>query len=267
MDLRLNGKSALVTGSTSGIGEAIAKTLAREGVRVFVNGRREAEAARVVREIEASGCHAASAVGDVATDAGAAQVIGAVDAAGGIDILVNNAGVWDGRALADLSSNDWATIYNTNVLSAVRLIQAFVPKLKKAGWGRIIQMASGVATSPPSGREPHYAATKAALLNLTVGLAKDLAGSGVTANAISPGIVLTSAIEDYFRGFAQAQGWGTDWPTIEKRLVAQVFHNPAGRMGRPEEIANLVTYVASPLADFIQGANLRIDGGYVGSVT
>jgi 3-oxoacyl-[acyl-carrier protein] reductase len=268
MDLRLTGKRALVTGSTSGIGEAVARTLAREGAAVFVHGRREEETVRVVTEIERDGGRAVAVTGDVATDEGVRAIVAGVEAAGGIDILVNNAGMWDGRTWSEVAPAEWVKLFDTNVVSAVRLIQAFSPQFKKAGWGRFIQMASGVATSPTfGGREPHYAASKAALVNLTVGLAKDLAGSGVTANAISPGIVLTKPIQTHFEGFARAQGWGTDWPTIEKRLATQVFHNPSGRMGRPEEIANLVAFVASPLADFIQGANLHADGGYVGAVT
>jgi NAD(P)-dependent dehydrogenase (short-subunit alcohol dehydrogenase family) len=267
MDLRLTGKRALVTGSTSGIGEAIARALAREGVRVVVHGRREAETERVVADIERDGGRAVAVAGDVSTDEGARRIVGGVESAGGIDILVNNAGVWDGRAWLEVAPAEWVSLYETNVVSAVRLVRAFLPTFKSAGWGRFIQLASGVATSPPPGREPHYAATKAALVNLTVGLAKELAGSGVTANAISPGIILTSSIRAYFQSMAEREGWGTDWPAIEKRLAAQVFHNPSGRMGRPEEVANLVAFVASPLADFIQGANLRVDGGYVGSVT
>jgi NAD(P)-dependent dehydrogenase (short-subunit alcohol dehydrogenase family) len=268
MDLRLTGKRALVTGSTSGIGEGIAKVLAREGVAVVVHGRREDETARVVTDIEREGGRAVAVSGDVGTDDGVRKIVDGTLAAGGIDILVNNAGIWDGRAWAEVAPADWVALYDTNVVSAVRLIQAFLPHFKKAGWGRFIQMASGVATSPTlGGREPHYAASKAALVNLTVGLAKDLAGSGVTANAISPGIVLTAPIQAHFTGFAKAQGWGDDWAAIEKRLATQIFHNPSGRMARPEEIAGLVAFVASPLADFIQGANLHMDGGYVGSIT
>jgi NAD(P)-dependent dehydrogenase (short-subunit alcohol dehydrogenase family) len=139
--------------------------------------------------------------------------------------------------------------------------------MQKQGWGRIIQMASGVGTAPPPGREPHYAATKAALVNLTVGLAKELLGSGVTVNAISPGIIRTPTIEAAFRGLAQARGWGTDWEAIEPHLMTELFHMPKSRMGRPEEVAGLIAYVASPLAGFIHGTNLHIDGGYVGSVT
>jgi NAD(P)-dependent dehydrogenase (short-subunit alcohol dehydrogenase family) len=267
MDLRLTGRRALVTGSTSGIGESIAKVLAREGVRVVVHGRREAEAERVAAEIEKDGGRAVVVAGDVSTDEGVRRIVGGVTTAGGIDIVVNNAGLYDGRGWLEAAPADWVSLYETNVVSAVRLIQAFLPAFKSAGWGRFIQLASGVGTSPPPGREPHYAATKAALVNLTVALAKELAGSGVTANAISPGIVLTSSIRAHFESVAQAEGWGTDWPAVEKLLAAQVFHNPSGRMARPEEVANLVAFVASPLADFIQGANLHVDGGYVGSVT
>jgi NAD(P)-dependent dehydrogenase (short-subunit alcohol dehydrogenase family) len=267
MDLQLTGKRALVTGSTSGIGEVVAKALAREGARVFVHGRRDAEAARVVAEIEESGGKAAAVIGDLGTDAGAATVIDAVRALGGIDVLVNNAGTWDGRAWFDVEPSDWAALYNANVVSSVRMIKAFAPAMKTERWGRIIQMASGVGTSPPPGREPHYAATKAAIINLTVGLAKELVGSGVTVNAISPGIIRTPTIEAAFRGLAAQRGWGTEWEAIEPHLMTELFHMPKARMGRPEEIASLIAYVASPLAGFIHGTNLHVDGGYVGSVT
>lgn len=268
MDLQLNGKRALVTGSTSGIGESVAKVLAREGAAVIVHGRRAEETARVVGDIERDGGRAFAVTGDVSTDAGVQQIVAGVEAAGGIDILVNNAGLWDGRGWSEVEPADWMKLFETNVVSAVRLIRAFLPRFKKTGWGRFIQMASGVATSPPAGgREPHYATTKAALVNMTVSLAKELAGTGVTANAISPGIVLTAPIQAHFEQLAKAQGWGTDWPAIEKRLATQMFHNPSGRMARPEEIASLVAFVASPRADFVQGANLHVDGGYVGSVT
>jgi len=268
MELHLNGKRALVTGSTSGIGESIARVLAREGATVVVHGRRAEEAARIVTEIERDGGRAVAVTGDVSTDEGVERIVAGVEAAGGIDILVNNAGLWDGRGWSEIAPAEWADLFETNVVSAVRLIRAFLPRFKQAGWGRFIQMASGVATAPPfGGREPHYAVSKAALVNLTVSLAKELAGSGVTSNAISPGIVLTAPIQAHFEGFAKAQGWGSDWPTIEKRLATQIFHNPSGRMGRPEEIAHLVAFVASPLAGFIQGANLHVDGGYVGAVT
>jgi NAD(P)-dependent dehydrogenase (short-subunit alcohol dehydrogenase family) len=267
MDLQLKGKRALVTGSTGGIGEIIAKVLAREGARVLVHGRRDAEAKRVVSDIEKAGGSAIAVLGDLATDEGAKQAIDGVEKSGGVDILVNNAGTWDGRAWFEVEPAEWGALYNANVVASVRMIKALAPAMKKAGWGRIIQMASGVATAPPPGREPHYAATKAALVNLTVGLGKEMLGSGVTVNAVSPGIVLTPVIEGAFRGLAQQRGWGNDWAVIERHVMTEVFHMPNGRMGRPDDIANLIAYVASPLGGYIHGTNLHVDGGYVGSVT
>ena len=198
MDLQLKGKRALVTGSTGGIGEVIAKVLAREGARVLVHGRRDAEAKRVVSDIEKAGGSAIAVLGDLATDEGAKQALDGVEKSGGVDILVNNAGTWDGRAWFEVEPAEWGALYNANVVASVRMIKALAPAMKKAGWGRIIQMASGVATAPPPGREPHYAATKAALVNLTVGLGMEMLGSGVTVNAVSPGIVLTPVIEGAF---------------------------------------------------------------------
>ena len=267
MDLQLEGKRALVTGSTAGIGEVAAKVLAREGARVLVHGRRESEATRVVAEIEKAGGKAAAVIGDLATDDGARRAIEGVERSGGIDILVNNAGTWDGRSWFDLDPNEWASLYNANVVSSVRLIKGLAPAMTKQGWGRIIQIASGVGTAPPPGREPHYAATKAAVINLTVGLAKELLGTGVTVNAISPGIIRTPVIEATFAKVAQARGWGADWESIEPHLMTELFHMPKARMGRPDEVANLIAFIASPLAGFIHGTNVHIDGGYVGSVT
>jgi len=138
--------------------------------------------------------------------------------------------------------------------------------MKKQNWGRIIQMASGEATQPFAFM-PDYAATKAALVNLTVSLSKELANTGITVNTISPGIILTPGVEHFYREMATTRGWTTrSWDEIEKHVVREVLSNPLGRLGRVEEVANLVAYVSSPLADYINGANLRIDGGSTGAI-
>jgi len=133
--------------------------------------------------------------------------------------------------------------------------------MKKQNWGRIIQMASGEATQPFAFM-PDYAATKAALVNLTVSLSKELANTGITVNTMSPGIILTPGVEHFYRETASSRGWATEsWDEIEKHVIGEILYNPVGRLGRVEEVANFVAYVASPLADYINGANLRIDGG------
>jgi len=261
MDLQLQDKRALVTGSTSGIGESIAKTLAAEGVKVVVHGRREAEAKRVVDEITKAGGIAAIAIGDVANDAGADQVThSALQAFGSIDILVNNAGAYPAQGWFVESADDWNQVYNTNVSSMVRMINRLVPLMKERQWGRVIAIASCVGTKPQAGM-PAYAATKVANINLAVSLAMALANTGITSNAVSPGIILTPGMYEMF------DKMGVD-PDLETRakLAAEFAPNPVGRAGFPQEIADAVVFLASGRADYITGQNLRVDGGYVPTV-
>lgn len=266
MDLQLRDKRALITGSSSGIGEGIAKALAQEGAIVVVHGRNEEQANRMAQEISADGGKAFVAVGTLSTDKGARQVADKVlSSLGGVDILVNNAGMYEDRGWMDSPPDGWAEIYNANVISMVRMIQLLVPHMKQLGWGRIIQMASGLATQPFAAR-PDYEATKAATLNLTVSLAKELTQTGITVNSVSPGLIATPGAKRMFRQIAQGKGWGTEWAEIEKHLVQEDWPNPTGRLGRPEEVANMVAYLASPLADYINGANIRVDGGGVGTI-
>jgi 3-oxoacyl-[acyl-carrier protein] reductase len=267
MELRLRGKRALVTGSSSGIGEAIAKTLAKEGVFVVIHGRSEQRTRQVADAIVQNGGQAAIAIGDLAQDESAAQAAKeASQAFGGIDILVNNAGGGGSIGWFDAPAQAWESAYAQNVLSTVRLIQHLAPPMKLAGWGRIINIASGVATQPTAAI-PDYAAAKAAIVNLTVSLAKELAYTGITVNTISPGTILTSGLENAVRGIATANGWNTDdWSELETRTAREIWPNPTGGVGRVEDVANLAAYLASPLASFVNGSNYRIDGGNITAI-
>lgn len=261
MDLRLAGKRALVTGSSGGIGEGIAKGLAREGVAVAVHGRNEKAATRVAQEIATAGGKAIVSTGDLGTDAGARQVADRVLAAlGGVEIVVNNAGAFPFRGWTNTTPEDWADLYRVNVVSMVRIVRLLVPQMRQLGWGRIIQISSGVATTPGAFM-PDYNATKAATVNMTVSLAQELAGTGITVNTVSPGPIVTPGWTELIRAAGAAQGWGTDIEEIKRRLLAGPLANPSGRLGSPEDVAHLVMFLASPLADYINGANLRVDGG------
>jgi 3-oxoacyl-[acyl-carrier protein] reductase len=269
MDLRLKDRRALVTGSSSGIGEAIARALAQEGARVVVHGRNDERTRRAAEEIGRTGGKASVAIGDLATDDGAAAVAQqALKALGGLDILVNNAGGTDGtmQGWTDATREDWNLLFEQNYFSAIRLVRHLTPALRAGGWGRIINIATGLAVQPTAWL-PHYAAAKAALVNSTVSLAREFAGSGVTINAVSPGPIHTPAAERVLRGIAQQQGWGTiEWAEIEHRAIKEVVPTSVGRIGRVEEVAHAVAFLASPLADFIDGANLRVDGGFVTAI-
>jgi 3-oxoacyl-[acyl-carrier protein] reductase len=261
MELGLENKRILVTGSSRGTGAAIVRFLARESATVVVHGNTEADQGAIATEIRSSGGVAHAVTGDLATDEGAAQVVATVGGmVGGIDVLVNNlgqpsVGKWD-----NLESRDFIAAYQVNTLSAVRMIRAFLPGMRERRFGRVIQITT-IGTTRPNARMPEYYAAKAALANMTVSLAKEVAGSGVTVNTVSPGLIHTRDTEFYLRTLAERHGWGDDWPTIEAHGVRELTGSAAGRMAKPEEVAALVAFLASEHAGYLNGANFRIDGG------
>lgn len=266
MDLQLKGKRALVTGSSSGIGKAIAKTLAQEGAYVVIQGRKQVEAERVAQEIIANGASSVVAIGDLTKNEDAAHVVEtALSALGGINILVNNAGAYPLRGWMEATPEEWIQNFDTNVFSMVRMIRLLVPQMKELGWRRIIQISSnaGVEAAPDAAS---YSATKAANINMTVSLTKELAGTGITANTVSPGPVVTEGWNEFALDIATKQGWGNDLEVIKQKMLETVFNLPSGRLGQPEDVANLVAFVASPLSGYINGANLRVDGGQTSTV-
>lgn len=266
MDLQIQGKKALVTGSSSGIGEAIAKFLAKEGVHVMVHGRNEKELERVANEIQKAGGTVAKVQADLSKDEEAKKVARKMmEELGGIDILVNNAGAYPSRGWKNTKPQDWLDLFNQNVVSAVRLILEFLPTMRKQKYGRFIQFGSCVGTQPFAD-EPDYAITKSAHITISVSLAKELAGTGVTANTVSPGPILTSGVEELFRKIGAEQGWGTKWEEIEANMLKGPLANPLNRLGKPEEIAATVAFIASPLGAYINGANIRVDGGVCMSI-
>lgn len=272
MDLQLAGKRALVTGSSSGIGRGVAQVLAREGVVVVVHGRNWERADETAVAIRAAGGTVHVAIGDLATDEGAAAVVEATaQATGGIDILVNNLG---GNESAGGGLNGWFNdtpdvwggTMQQNLVAPVRMIHAFVPAMRERGWGRVINVSSG-GGSQPTPQAAAYCAAKAAVINLTVSLSLELARSGVTVNTISPGCTRTDMFERTLTTMGEANGWPDDMDAREAAFMdLGLFPCASERYGRPEDIGTLIAFVASPLAAFVNGANYRIDGGQVQSV-
>ena len=261
MDLELDGRVALVTGSYRGTGRAIAAALAAEGARVWLHGFEQDVTEREAEALRANGGDVRAVVGDVSTEAGTDEVVASVMRDGeAVDVLVNNYGVAAGPGWFDGGSEDWVESYQRNVLSGVRLVRGLVPAMRERGFGRVIFVGT-VGSLRPGNRTPHYYAAKATLPNLTVGLAKELAGSGVTVNTVSPGVLATEEVKAHFLRLAEKRGWGGRWEEIEARAVAEFLPNPSGRAGRVEEVGALVAFLAGSAAGYINGANLRIDGG------
>ena len=234
---------------------------------VLIHGRDAARVRAVVGDIRVTGAEAAGVTGDLATDEGAGRVFAEAAAAfGGIDILVNNAGSYAAAPWFETSPQSWLGFYQADVLSAVRLIQAAVPAMRKRGFGRIINIATGMATAPQPDMAD-YAAAKAALINATVSLAKAVAGTGISVNAISPGLIATDGVERVLREAARTKEWSNDWNAIQQRWMREVLRSDlVPRLGKVTEVADLVAFIASPRAGYIHGANLRIDGGLVSSI-
>jgi len=264
MELNLTGKRALVTGSSTGLGEATAKLLAAEGASVVVHGRNESRAQAVAEEIRSAHGEASVAVGDLATDDGADAVAAAALAGGPIDILVNNAGAYDQVGWADATPAIWAQTYNVNVLSGVRMIQKLVPGMRERKWGRVVQIGGGLGLQPMA-VQPHYNATLAARHNMAVSLARDLKGTGVTSNTVAPGAILVDTVQELVTSIAPAHGWSGSWDEIERAAANEWVPNDLGRFGRPDEIAAAVAYLCSDFAEYISGATIRVDGGTIRS--
>jgi len=257
----LTGRTALVSGSTQGIGAAIAVELARAGATVVVNGRDEertrAAAAAVRAEIDAAEVHALAA--DLATVEGAEL---ARRAHPEIDVLVNNLGIFGSADPLAIDDDEWRRYFEVNVLSAVRLIRTYLPGMTGRGWGRVVSIASDSAIVTPA-EMIHYGVTKTALLAVTRGFAKAAKGTGVTVNSVVVGPTHTPGVED----FARELVGDLPWDEAEARFMAE--HRPQSLLQRliePPEIGRLVAYLSSDLASATTGGAVRADGGYVDSI-
>lgn len=264
MDLKLDGKVALITGSSKGIGEGLARGLAREGAIVIVHGRNKAKAEAVAHDIVSQGGRAYTVIGDLTHEDEVERLVGEAQAfVKPVDIVVNNAGgSGETEDCSTTRPETWAAGYDRNVLAAVRVTSRLLPAMREAKWGRVVNISSLAGLMPPAAR-PDYAAAKAAMIAMTASLAKAVAADGITANTVSPGTIHSISLDGAFRKAAVGQGLAADapWAEIERSVLPLFAAVPMGRVGTLEEIADAVAFLVSPRAGYITGANLRLDGG------
>jgi NAD(P)-dependent dehydrogenase (short-subunit alcohol dehydrogenase family) len=258
MDLKLTDKQAVVTGSTKGIGLAIATALAQERCRVIINGRTEASVATARSEVLASvpGAKVDGFAGDL-SQAQAAELLCRKFPA--VDVLVNNLGIFEAKPFEQITDEDWRRFFEVNVLSGARLSRLYLPGMKERGWGRIVFISSESAIQIPA-EMVHYGMTKTAQLAVSRGLAELCAGTAVTVNAVLPGPTRSAGVDEFV---SQVSG-GKSFAQFEREFFETV--RPTSlikRFATTEEVASLVAYVCSPLASATNGAALRVDGGVV----
>jgi len=264
MQIVLSGRTAVVTGSTAGIGLAIATGLASAGAHVVITGRTQARVDQALAEVssQVTGATLTGVAGDLGTSEGAAHLIRQVPDA---DILVNNLGIFEPKGFFDIPDEDWQRFFEVNVLSGVRLSRHYAQGMAKRGWGRIqfVSSESGVQIPPEM---VHYGVTKTAQIAVSRGLAETLAGTGVTVNAILPGPTRSEGVGDFFGKIAAEQG--VPLAQVERDFIQT--HRPTSliqRLATVEEVANLAVYLASEQASATTGAAVRVDGGVVRSIT
>jgi NAD(P)-dependent dehydrogenase (short-subunit alcohol dehydrogenase family) len=263
MKIELTGKTALVTGSTGGIGFAIAKGLAGAGAKVLINGRKTDRVAASVARIqgEVPGGKFAAAPGDVSTAEGCEA---AIAGHGDIDILVNNAATFEPKDFFDIPDADWEHYFRTNVLSGIRLSRMLMPGMFKRDWGRVVFISSESAVQIPK-EFLHYGVSKTSQLGVSRGLAELTQGTNVTVNSVLPGPTRSDGVEGFLEALAKQAGVSTD--DMAKNFVET--HRPSSliqRFASVEEVANMVVYVCSKQASATNGAALRVDGGVVRSI-
>jgi len=264
MDLELTGKRALVSGSTLGIGRAIAESLAREGAEVIVNGRNADRVAQAVEELSAIGT-ASGLAADLSTAGGVDALASFATGNGPVDILVNNAGMFTVNEFFDITDADWQAMFDLNVMSAVRLSRALMPSMLERGWGRVLFIGSD-QSSKPNPSMAHYAMTKTALVSIARSLAERTRETGVTVNTLQVAPTWTDGVEAFMHQMAEIEG------TTPEEMSKAYFAEGEGRTSllqrwaQPEEIAAVATFLCSPQAAAINGSAPRADGGMVRSL-
>src|SRR5690349_4317854 len=261
MNIDLSGKTALVTGSTAGIGHAIAKGLAASGANVVINGRGQDKVDAAVRKLEGAGGKVRGIAADVSTAAGCKALVAALP---DVDILINNAGIFEPKNFFDIPDEDWSRFFDVNVMSGIRLSRAYMPGMLKRNWGRIVFIASESALMIPK-EMIHYGMTKTAQLAVSRGLAELTRGTAVTVNSVMPGPTMSEGVETFVADLARQNGQS------EQDAAAQFIkqHRPGSliqRFASVEEIANMVIYVSSKEASATNGAALRAEGGLIQTI-
>ncbi len=263
MDLGLAGKLALVTGSTAGIGFAIAKQLAREGATVYVNGRTQVRVDKAVKDIGAA--HAGAKVIGIAADLGTKAGIDALIAQiPKLDVLVNNLGIFDIKPVLEIPDEEWMRFFETNVLSGVRLARQYMPAMLKAKWGRVLFISSESAIQIPA-EMVHYGMTKTAQMAVARGIAESFPASGVTVNSVLVGPTESEGVGTFLESMAQSSGKSKDDVAAGFFATAR----PSSLLKRfitPDEVASMVTYLCSEAASATTGSSVRVDGGVIRAI-